>query len=249
MCIRDRSATLPIFVDQELCDVIDLKLEKIIEGTDWYLDKSYSPNATAIQGNVPYPIEAASIPNLPKDLSIIASNPFVITFDMGEINFASSREALQYDERTCLNVIARLKEVRQEIESSFKSKVFKTGMTHLEFMANFRKTFNEFSTTIRTNSIAHIDSVEWYINLLLGKRKQDSVIYDSIEWNIERLINGSIRLDVPKHQSFGISKVEKRSSRSTRSFMKQHSTLCFTSISDIEAVSCTHLTLPTSDLV
>ena len=234
------SAALPIFVDQKTESIMGPKIEKVIEGTDWYLEKTnrhaYTDHqgAVALQGNVPYPIEVGSIPKMPKDLVIIASNPFIITFDMGEINFASSREALQYDERTSTNVIARLQEVRQEIEQSFKAKIFKKGMTHLEFITNFRNTFREFIATIRYDAGYGVDTEAWYVNLLIGKQKTDTIVYDSVAWSIEQLINGTVKLNVPFHQAFGIYKVERKSSRSARVFMKQFTSLTYTAIADID---------------
>ena len=232
------SATLPIFVDQDAKSIVKPVL-KVVEGTDWYLEKASSEytdhkGAVALQGNVPYPIELGSIPKLSTDLVIIASNPFIITFDMGEINFAASREALQYDERTCNNITARLQEVRQELEQSFKDKVFKKGMTHLEFITRFRKTFIEFKSTISYAGVAFGSDVDnWYSKLLLGKQKNDVVVYDSINWSIEQLISGTITLKSFGHQCFGIYKVERRKTHSARMFMKQFTLVAYAATNDI----------------
>ena len=233
-------ATLPTFVDQKTENIVNKTIEKVIEGTDWYLEKTdrsaYSDHqgAVAVQGNVPYPIEFGSIPKIPKDLVIIASNPFIITFDIGEINFASSREALQYDERTCTNLISRLQEVRQEVEKSFNDKVFKKGMTHLEFITNFRRTFREFIATIRYDAGYGVDTDTWYVKMLLNKQKTDCVSYDAISFPIAELISGSITMVTKGHQSFGIHKCDRRNSRSTRTFMKHFTSLLYKTKADVD---------------
>ena len=236
------AATMPIFVDQKADDVLTSKITKVIEGTDWYLERTdryqYTDHqgAVAMQGNVPYPIEVGSIPKLPKELGIIASNPFIITFDMGEINFASSREALQYDERTCSNIIARLQEVRAELEQSFSEKIFKKGMTQLQFINNFRKTFREFTTTIKFDSGHNDNSDTFYVTMLLGKKlKTDTVTYDKINYHIEDLLSGVIDFNHNGHQSFGIFKASRRTTRSAKVFMKQYSMLKYKAMTDIDA--------------
>lgn len=236
------AAVKPIFVDHKIEEVLKTKIIKVIEGTDWYLEKTdrnqYSDHqgAVALQGNVPYPIEVSSIPQMPKELKIIASNPFIVTFDMGEINFASSREALQYDERTCANIIARLQEVRQEIETSFTAKIFKKGMTQLEFITNFRKTFHEFTTTIKYDGGYGVDTDAWYINMLLGKKKTEAVSYAGAIYPIEDLISGTLKFRSEGHQAFGIFKAAQRSTRSARTFMKQFSMVRYIARTDIDGV-------------
>jgi hypothetical protein len=214
------SATMPIFVGRKVEEVITSKPVKIIEGTDWYLEMQEAgkyhdfSGAIAMQGNVPYPIEASSIPNLPKDLALIASNPFIITFDMGEVNFASSREALQYDERTCLNVIERLREVRSEIQKSFREKVFKPGMTHVEFIVNFERTYREFTRTIKVvGNPYHLDTDAWFLGLLLSELKTGTVTYDGASFVISDLLEKRITLEFDGYQSFGILKSARRNTR------------------------------------
>ena len=213
-------AVKPIFVDRE--NVLNTKIEKVIQGTDWYLencDSYVAAPAIALQGNVPYPIETDSIPNLPKDLEIIASNQFIITFQMGEVNFASSREALQYDERTCANVIARLQEVRAELELSFREKVTKKGMTHLDFIQNFRKTFLEFKNTVKTSNAKHghlMSVYDWYSRLLLNSKPTDTIEYNGYKYVINDLLNGEITFESAGHQSFGLYSYVRKSSNRTK---------------------------------
>jgi hypothetical protein len=93
--------------------VFDADPEKVIENDNWYIESKQTcgsrKTAIAIMGNVQYPIEADSIPNLPPALKFIANNPFVITFPLGSLGFASSREALSYDELTNSELIKHLK--------------------------------------------------------------------------------------------------------------------------------------------
>lgn len=250
------AAVLPTFVDSSKEAVLGSEpIKKVLEGTDWYLENTnrnaYVDHAGAIamQGNVPYPIEVGSIPRMPKDLMIIASNPFIITFDMGEVNFAASRESLEYDERTRLNLIARLQEVRTEIEQSFREKVFKPGMTHLEFLSNFRRTFREFSTTIKYDAGYGVDTEDWYVNLLCGKQKSDTVDYDSIKWKISDLISGRFRFTTQKHQSFGISKIASRTKNASRKYTTMFSSVAYNANDDILDGSIIHASWSASSLI
>ena len=213
------NAVKPVFVDQDEKEVLRTKIKRVIEGTDWYLEKTdrnaYSDHqgAVALQGNVPYPIEASSIPKLPSELAIIAGNPFIITFQMGEVNFASSREALQYDERTCTNIISRLQEVSNEMKASFSKKIFKKGMTQLQFIANFGSTFREFQNTVNVKAGWGTDSYNAYLKLLLGLTKRDTVKYDCHSYEIGDLLSKSINLVSKKFQSFGVYCAARRGSR------------------------------------
>ena len=233
------TAVKPTLIDQVPEAVFVTKIEKVIEGTDWYLEKNAAAygehsGAIAMQGNVPYPIEASSIPRLPPDLMIIAGNPFVITFDMGEVKFIASREALSYEERTCTNVIARLQEVRQELETSFRAKVFKPGMTQPEFLTTFRYAFKEFRDTVKYSGDAK-QAVDWFIKLLLNQSKDDSVSYDGGVYKILEILDGKITLTYDGHQAFGIYRHDHRSERSSRMFMHQQSRLKYVANEVIDA--------------
>jgi hypothetical protein len=205
-----------IGVDLDLLDLA--KPKKIIEGTNWYLEsQSQYVNKSislAIMGNVAYPIEFSSIPNLPESLKIIANNPFKITFPLGDLEFASSRETLSYTEFTCKQLIKRLEEVRTELAESFYEKVFIASKDHLSLYYAFKKTFAEFREAVYLGKSDNT-TTEILTKLLLGKNSEDTIEFQGAKFNIEDLINGTFRTTFDGYQSFGMynSTTRGRSSR------------------------------------
>lgn len=212
-------------------DIFVSKVEKLIQGTGWFLEKRdrYSDqgtNAIAIQGNVPYPIKVDSIPNISEDLKIIAMNPFVITFDMGSIGFTASRESLSYDEFTNKNLIERLEEVRKEVQKSFEANVFKKGMTDFQFRTNF---FNSFKNTKSAFNYTNTNTSqdEWFINLFLNKSSKDFVSYNGKSFSIDELILNEVVFTEDKYLPFDIESLNNRG-RSSRIYNQCLTTLSFT---------------------
>ncbi len=192
-------------------DVDDLSLvepKKIIEGNSWYLEgcESYYDRhaGLAIMGNVAYPIESSSIPNLPLSLKVIADNPFIITFPLGDLEFAASRESLSYTEFTCAQLIKRLEEVRSELSESFHDKVFKTSKNHLSLYYAFAKTFAEFRKVVSVSSHDRNDELEIYTQLLIGKRHDANIEFLGLTISIEDLIAGQFKYERDSYQSFGL---------------------------------------------
>lgn len=199
---------------------------KVIEGKGWYLEKKPDENnegAIAIMGNVQYPIDSGSIPNLPAGLKIIANNPFIITFPLGALEFASSREDLSYSEFTCKAVIARLEEVRRGMEVSFKAKTFDASPDHVTLYHNFSSTFREFRDTVTVPSNNRYSSVSEetnnaYSQLLLGKDQDEEVVHLGRRFMIKHLINREYSSSFEKYQSFGMYVASTRG----RSFSRYH---------------------------
>jgi hypothetical protein len=82
----------------------------------------------ARQGCVIYPIDAASLGYSSWNygdnrLRNIVDYPIIIDFEIGELNVATSRELLGYDDTTVANIKRRLAEVDAEITQSVKEKV------------------------------------------------------------------------------------------------------------------------------
>lgn len=212
----------PIVVgDHTTEQIFKTKVIKVIQGTGWFLEHrdGLERSALAIQGNVPYPISYSSIPNLPEDLKIIVNNPFVIKFDMGTLGFTASREALSYDEFTNKNLVERLSEVREELRKSFEAKVFKKGMTQIEFMKNFRTTYNGTTSSLHCNDAAMGKQHEWALQLLLGKTGKDSVKYDGFSYKIDDLINGIVTIEVPEYLPYNVIGAEVRGRVKQRTYL------------------------------
>jgi len=228
----------PKFINCEPSTVKKTKVEKIIQGTGWFLETQNVGRdhygAYVIQGNVPYPVVAESIPNLPDALRIIARNAFVITVPLGSVGFAASREALSYDEFTCKNLIERLEQVRLEISSSFKAQVFKAGQTQLEFMKNFSVTFKQFSKTFKiSGNMNSPDDDERRVRLLVGKNTSDVVSYAGHEYKIDDLIHDTFNVTRSGHQPFGIL-VEHIIGRSARVSIKAATEVLYITSEDVE---------------
>jgi len=196
--------TLPTFIDATEEKPIDLGIPIPVHsaaGQGWFLEEqSVNSRALAIMGGVPYPIDADAIPDLPGHLSLIVSNPFVITFDMGSLNFTPSREHLQYDERSSKNVIDRLDEIRGELSQVFQKAVFAKGMTQLGFMENFRKTFYSMSNALGAST----GDDEFFTQLFLNKTIEDKITYGKNSYKINHVLKRMIRVKISGHQSFGL---------------------------------------------
>lgn len=197
---------------------------EVVSGNDWFLENSASRNyAIAVMGNVAYPINSESIPNLPDELKRFTDNPFVITFPMGSIGFASSREDLSYDEHSAKALIARLNEVKRDFTESFRRKVF-SATTHVEFYEKFREVFTQIRLTLRGCG------QETIAKILFDSTLNDTVKFNNTEIIILDLVNGVFRHTTPAYQSFGF---HTRQARRKTTTLRSASQLSITSISDV----------------
>jgi hypothetical protein len=177
-------------------------------------------------GNVQYPIEAASIPNLPTALKFIANNPFVITFPLGALGFASSRESLSYDEITNAKLIEHLEEVRVALADSFKTKVYSGIKNHIDFFNSFAATYSEFKKVVNVgasfshrygyNDTREDEINNSYLALLVGKDVDGHLDFQGQSFLIKDLINRVWTYTVPKHQCFGMMRGTTRGRHSSR---------------------------------
>lgn len=200
--------------------------KKVIEGKDWFLEgDSNNRMALAIMGNVAYPIEASSIPNLPAGLKVIANNPFIITFPLGALEFAASRESLSYTEFTCKKLIDRLEEVRAELADSFHKKVFAASKNHLNLYHAFAKTYAEFKKVMNVSSYdGDIDNI--FTQLLLSKDQDDNIEFQGSHFEVSNLINCTYNVTRDLYQSYGMYSHGQRG-RSHRFFLEPSTKLKF----------------------
>lgn len=82
-------------------------------------------NTIAIQGNVPYKIDINLVrDNLSaKAKKIINVMNLAVWFDIGDLEVAASREALQYDKRTVQNINNRLEQIADEVFDLIEKKI------------------------------------------------------------------------------------------------------------------------------
>jgi len=96
-------------------DISSYKNESKIQGNNWIMsNKEFHNSIFVIQGNVLYPVNIKAL-NLESELDFFDSLGIVIRFDIGDLNFASSREELHYDEHTIMNIKNKLFEISDYI--------------------------------------------------------------------------------------------------------------------------------------
>lgn len=107
--------------------------EVYAEGKGWKLLKtvggqSASDFARARQGCVVYPISADPISGLSDYHRALIQSPLLLDFPIGSLEVVASREALEYKQQTCRNIVARLNSVAHEI-TEFYGKAIRDAPT------------------------------------------------------------------------------------------------------------------------
>lgn len=124
--------------------------EYSIEGSTWKILKSRDKKPVAIMGGIAYPIDGESITGIsPQELTML-SLPLELYFNIGELDFAASRESLSYDVPTINILRERLTEIYDHLRSSVE-KDFYECKTEWEARIKFRHHFN----TSTWNPISH----------------------------------------------------------------------------------------------
>lgn len=123
-------------VKPEIIGIDNLRIEEslknniLFSGTDWFISgnkykNSYSGIPVAVMGNITYPVNWELVKQkitdfndnkVSKILRFITVNNFVIRFNIGDLEIAPSREALQYTDHTVNNILNRIKQVTSELE-------------------------------------------------------------------------------------------------------------------------------------
>jgi hypothetical protein len=92
------------------------------EGTDWKIAEysHYTNNAHAIQGNIAYPINYESMPDLPSGYANLFRMGIHFEFKIGEISFTAGRDAISYDKKTVKNLISAMERFINEAPKKFQ---------------------------------------------------------------------------------------------------------------------------------
>lgn len=196
--------------EQELESVKD----KILLGsTDWYAYKrrdcnEYNNRAIAIMGNISYPIQwnlvSEKLVNKSMDdrtrsiYDFITHNNFVMRFNIGELQMAPSREALQYTDHTINAIIKRIVTICGELETIVINRV-NDAKTLWEYKCNFNSIFGRLlgSQSYRTvndvtnefSNLEYIDNIYQLVkNRLMfnGVNVLDGCIDDLHGWDAIR---------------------------------------------------------------
>lgn len=113
----------------------------IYKGGDWFYIGGKS-QSYAVMGNIPYPIEPDVFSNdMSAEMKGIVEAGIILNFDIGELNFAASREALQYDDLTKKRIIAKLASMNTHLVDEL-SKGFQTCKSLWEAKALYREVFH-----------------------------------------------------------------------------------------------------------
>lgn len=179
-----------------------------LSGTGWKLLKNYHVyGCVALMGGVPYPIDARALPKLPKHLNYIPSSKFVINFDMGELNFAASREELQYDEFTVKTLVERFEEIHAEFTKYLNDKVFDQKLTPFEFVVSFSNVVQQVQSLVNSADIYAVFGKDvtfkghtWTVSALRNRTFETSCSFTSPPpvgiWELESRGNSGVRKQV-----------------------------------------------------
>lgn len=107
------------------------KPEMHYSGNGWNIRKptgrhSYSYDRilpVALMGRVAYPIAQTSFTKLTESQSAAMQFPLILSFDIGELEVAASRESIGYDPRTQKNILAKIDILIEELSKSFEKTI------------------------------------------------------------------------------------------------------------------------------
>jgi hypothetical protein len=112
----------------------------VYQGTGWRI-LSRQRGQFALMGQVAYPLDRHSISGLSAEAKTLFNLPLVLDFEIGDLEFAISREALGYDDRTQQQIRLRLETVLKELATRFETKI-SSAPTEWEARQRFGKIFN-----------------------------------------------------------------------------------------------------------
>lgn len=113
----------------------ELSIKPIFCGDDWEIRPAggYGEDrGIAVMGNVPYPInwslisEKMNISYNDKDyilFEFIRANKTILRFNIGDLDFSASRESLEYTEKTCREVVEKVRSILGNIFSILDAKI------------------------------------------------------------------------------------------------------------------------------
>lgn len=158
-------AVIPNFTGAS-CNVIKkvYKEKNIIKNvhvlSDTYYNKSY-----AVMGNISYPIETSSI-ETHIDASLVAylGMSLEIQFDIGDVDFQTSREGLSYTKHTISSIEAKLKELESKLDGIIAAEADKISnmWEKVDFLVKKSKTRIWKNSIVNYTKVNKIDFIESY---------------------------------------------------------------------------------------
>lgn len=168
------------------------KVEYLYKGKNWGIvnNTDYGrakPNV--IMGNVCYPLDLYALKSIANNNNLKISNidhvPIDLYFEIGELNIAASREALEYDKKTTESIWGRLFEFQKEIQNIIVKRI-----ADCSDIVEAKKLFRELNSGTMRNLRGLLE-------------------YRHIKWNGMQI--GSVEFSIPKEvkvQGFAACSVE-----------------------------------------
>jgi hypothetical protein len=140
-------------------DFVPESYETIMKGQGWVLRKEetegYMPYGQrqkksqpyAIQGNIAYPISPEVESGLDEKVKFMLEVPFDITFPIGQLETANSREALSYNQQTIDNIAVMFLKIYNEISNDIMPQVFTNCTTEWEAVKALADFIGEIDNT------------------------------------------------------------------------------------------------------
>lgn len=134
--LRDELAKKPLFAENDW---------EIRPSRDYYSDHS----GVAVMGNVPYPINWDIISNKMNLRSndrdqvlydFIRSNKTILRFSIGDLDFSASRESLEYTDKTCKVIVAKIRTILDSIFKILDTKI-QTAKSYWEALLIYNQIF------------------------------------------------------------------------------------------------------------
>lgn len=107
---------------------LNLQMNFVKKSGSWAIKDSYG-YSSLIMGNVEYPLTTDAFTSKVKnqftsqELEIINSNSIVLWCDIGDVDFAASREKLQFTEKTILCIKEQVSKVRDELINNIQKEI------------------------------------------------------------------------------------------------------------------------------
>lgn len=149
-------------------------------GRDWVLENGEG-TAVAVMGNVPYPIRVddANL-TLTPSTEFVLNRRFILTFKLGELNFAPSREDLSYDGVTNKALVAAAERIAEDLKDQFMAQV-----NDSQNLSEFMRKLKDLTKSLSQVTGATVAEVVDFLTHALGSSK---LKFKSCELSINELL-------------------------------------------------------------
>jgi len=132
----------------------------------------YSGTASALMGNILYPIKSDQIGLTRSDSELIQSIKLVLKFDIGEIEMSASREHLQYTSKTILAINEKLQFFKKDYIEIFEKEILAQPDFYSAKMVYFK--YENILNKLKSSFVANKSG--WIFD---GKDLKDDIVHQS----------------------------------------------------------------------